>query len=243
LTAAQNAAIDRVVHVSSVSTIGGAAGPDQLLTENDFGKGLGTDLPYPNSKLRGERVALEFAAAGLPVVIASPTFFAGPGDVNLSSARTIVSFLRRQVWVGLTRGGIGYTDVRDVAAGLRAAMERGLPGRRYILGGVNLLLREYHALLAKLTGLRGPYLRVPPAAAQMLAVVGNVGYRLCGIKTYVNAGDVRLARHYWFYDYARARNELGLVCRSPEASLRDTLDWLEVRGLWTRTKIVAPAVN
>lgn len=231
LTAAERAGVRRVVHVSSVSTIGGTRDPRHPLNEDDFGMGEGTDLPYPASKLAGERVALEFAARGLTVVIVNPTFFCGPGDVHLSSARTIVSFVRRQVWVGLTRGGMGYTDVRDIAAGVFAAMQRGQPGRRYILGGTNLLLHEYHALLADLTGIRAPFLRVPPWAAQRLAILGNIGYRMLGIKTYVNAGDVQLARHYWFYDYTRCRNELGLAVRTPRESLRDTLEWLKQAGV------------
>jgi len=227
LSEARRQNVERVVHVSSVSTLGAAESFDRPLNESDFGKGRGTDIPYPRSKLLGERVALEFAGNGLSIVIANPTFFAGPFDLNLSSARTIVSFLRRQVWVGLTRGGMGFTDVRDVAAGLISAMDRGRSGERYILGGHNLRLHEYHAILEKLTGLRAPRIFVPPAVAVVLATIGSTGYRMLGIEPFVGPGDVRLARQYWVYDYSKAQNELGLHCRSPEESLRETLDWLK----------------
>lgn len=231
MTAAQRAGVERIVHVSSVSTIGATPDPTRPLTEEDFGKGLGLTIPYPQSKHRAECVALEFFSKGLPVVICNPTFFAGPGDLYLSSARTIVSFLRGQVWVGLTTGGMGYTDVRDIVSGLVAAMEKGAPGRRYILGGTNIRLREYHAILAKLTGIRAPRIRVPWPMAMPLAVVARAGYRCLGIETFVGIGDIRLAHHYWFYDYARSRTELGLHCRSPEESLRDALDWLHANKL------------
>lgn len=232
LTACREAGVERVVHVSSVSTIGAARDPDHPLSEKDFGQGLGTDLPYPRSKLAGERVALEFAEQGLPVVIANPTFIIGPNDPGYSSARTVISFVQRQTWIGLNRGGMGATDVRDVAAGLVLAMERGRPGERYIIGGHNVRLPEYHATLGRLTGLRPPRIRVHPHVAIPLARVGQLGYRLIGRRPFVGPGDVRLGRHWWFYDYRKAQQELGLECRSVEDSLRDTLTWLAEEGLY-----------
>ena len=226
MTAATEAGVEKIIHVSSVSTIGAVASPDRTLNEDDLGKGLGVDLPYPASKLEGERMALEFAARGLPVVVCNPTYMGGPGDVNLGSVHTAASFVRGQVWVGLTTGGFGYTDIRDAARGLRLAMEKGVAGRRYIIGGCNILLREYHNLLSKLTGRRPPRIRLTPWLAEPLAVVGRIYYRMLGWTPYVTRGDVRMGRHYWLYDYARARNELGFIPRPVEESLRDTLLWL-----------------
>lgn len=230
MEASLRAKVRRVVHVSSVSTIGATRDPECPLNEEDFGRGLGVDIAYPQSKLRGERVALEFAERGLDVVIANPTFFLGPGDRHFSSARTVLSFINGQVWVGLTTGGLGFTDVRDVAEGLVLAMRLGEPGQRYILGGHNLLLHEYHELLAQATGVRAPRLRLPAVLAQALAVVGVCGYRMLRIPTYVGVGDIRLARHYWLFDYTRARTKLGLVCRPPLETIRDTVAWLRQSG-------------
>jgi dihydroflavonol-4-reductase len=230
LEAAASSGVERVVHVSSVSTIGGSDRFDRVLRESDFGRGTGVDLPYPSSKRAGEEVALEFARRGLPVVIVNPTFFAGPGDRNLSSARTMVSFLKRQVWLGLTRGAVCYSDVRDVADGMIRAMERGRVGERYILGGHNLRLSEYHAILRRVTGVRQPLFRVPPPVAIACAHVVLPLYRLLGITTYVAPGDVRMGRNWWVYDYSKARDELGLVCRDPESSIRDAVAWLKGPG-------------
>ncbi|MGL4465659.1 MAG: NAD-dependent epimerase/dehydratase family protein, partial [Planctomycetia bacterium] len=81
LEEAKRAGVRRVVHTSTVGAIGGSSGPGHLLNEDDFGKGTGVDVPYPQTKYRAEKIALEFAAGGLDVVIASPTFFVGPDDV------------------------------------------------------------------------------------------------------------------------------------------------------------------
>src|SRR5690606_7307349 len=101
----------------SVSTIGATRDPNKPSNEKDFGKGEGVDVPYPKSKLAGERVALEFAKSGLPVVIVNPTFFAGPEDWNLSSALTVLSFMKRQAWVGFLpwRKGRPASDISSAA--------------------------------------------------------------------------------------------------------------------------------
>jgi len=237
LTAAKEAGVQKIVHVSSVSTIGAVPTADRTLNEDDFGEGLGVDLPYPASKLAGEQVALDFAANGLPVVIANPTYMGGPGDVNLGSVHTAASFVRGQVWVGLTTGGFGYTDIRDAARGLQLAMEKGVSGRRYIIGGTNILLREYHELLGKLTNRRAPRFRLPPSLAEPLAVVGRFYYRMLGLKPYVTRGDVRMGRHYWLFDYTRAKSELGFTPRPVEESLRDTLLWLGESGVVPMKKV------
>lgn len=238
LTAAQAAGVERVVHVSSVSTLGAAVDMDHPLSEADFGRGLGLDLPYPQSKYQGECVALEFARHGLDVVIANPTFIVGPGDRHLGSARTIVSFVRRQLWVGLDRGGLGMTDVRDVAEGVVRVMERGRTGERYILGGENFSLRQYHRLLGELTGQWPSPLRVPPWLAVPLSIAGRALYAAVGIKTYVAPGDIRMGRHYWVYDYTRARTDLDLHPRPARESLADTLEWLAATGVLRRDLVV-----
>ncbi len=179
---------------------------------------------------------LEYVKQGVPAAIVNPTFFAGPGDKYLSSARTIVSFLLGQVWVGLNRGGMGYTDVRDIVAGMTLAMAKGRIGERYILGGTNLKLVEYHNLLAEVTKRRPPPLRLPPSWASPLSVLGKYYYRyIWGLPVYVAPGDIRLAQNYWMYHYTKAETELGLKVRSPRESLIEAVDWLlspEGRTAW-----------
>lgn len=234
LSAAKKAGVQRVVHVSSVSTIGAAMDFEHPLAEDDFGTGRGLDIPYPQSKYRGEKVALRHAREGLDVVIANPTFFCGPADWNLSSARMILSFCYGQQWFGLATGGMGFSDGRDVANGLIAAMERGKAGRRYILGGTNLRLRQFHEILSAHTGRPVPRWQISSKMAMCLVPFGRAFYRLTGRTPRIGFGDVRMGREYWVYRYDRARDELGLSFRSPEETLRDTLAWLESAGHWRR---------
>ena len=96
--------------------------------------------PYCRSKLRAENEAMARARAGRPVVVANPTMPVGPGDRGLSPpTRLIRDFCRGRLPARMDCT-LNLIDVRDVAEGLIRTMERGRPGRRYLLGGENLTL-------------------------------------------------------------------------------------------------------
>src|SRR3954452_20972996 len=56
---------------------------------------------------------------------------------------------------------LNLIDVRDVAEGLIRVMDRGAPGRRYLLGGENLPLLGLRETLSELPGAAVPRWRVP----------------------------------------------------------------------------------
>src|SRR5262249_44467332 len=87
---------------------------------------------YKRSKFLAERVAEEWAARGLRVVIVNPSAPVGERDVKpTATGRTILDFMcgRMPAYVDT---GLNLVDVRDVAAGHVLAMERGRTGEKYI---------------------------------------------------------------------------------------------------------------
>ncbi len=129
--------------------------------------------------------------------------------------------------------------MRDVALGHVLAMDRGQPGRRYILGGWNVTLREFYRLLEQITRIPAPNLRLPPAVAYAVATLTRWAASYRGKKPVITHGDVDNARLYWFYDFSRAREELGLSCRPLIETLRDTVAWLRAELLDGKSRIKA----
>jgi len=85
-----------------------------------------------------------------------PTEPIGPRDWKPTpTGRMVVDVMRGRMWATLA-GGINVVDVRDVATAHVEALERGRPGERYLVGGVNLSLRDLFALIAR------PARRTPP---------------------------------------------------------------------------------
>ena len=78
------------------------------------------------------------------------------------------------------------------------ALEHGRPGERYLLGGVDLTMRELFAAVARLAGRPRPRLAVPYAAIRAGAALGLV-----------NRNEAILARTPAYFSWAKAARELG----------------------------------
>ncbi len=161
----------RVVHTSSVAAIGVRHGgvADETY-QSPYAKLVGV---YKKSKFLGERVAREAAAAGQDVVIVNPSTPIGPWDVKPTPTGEIVLRFARGAMPAYVDTGLNLIDVRDCAAGHRLAYERGVAGERYILGNLNLALREIFVRLAKITQRSVPRFRVPQAVPLAYAAVGE----------------------------------------------------------------------
>ena len=97
---------------------------------------------YTRSKALAEERALEAAASGFPVVVGTPTMPIGPHDHGLTPPSAMLRhFLNSRIQLYLDFI-VNLVDVRDVAAGLILAMERGRVGQRYVLGGESIRLRR-----------------------------------------------------------------------------------------------------
>jgi dihydroflavonol-4-reductase len=150
LDAALAAGAERVLHTSTESILTRARGRGPIAEDVEIALGDAVG-PYCRSKLRAENEAIARARAGHPVVVANPTMPVGPGDRGLSPpSRLIRDFCRGRLPARMDCT-LNLIDVRDVAEGLIRTMERGIPGRRYLLGGESLTGRPPKATV---TGVR-----------------------------------------------------------------------------------------
>lgn len=227
--AAAGAADVPMVHTSSVATIGTpvGGGPGDEDTPLDEAKVIGA---YKRSKLASERLALAAAASGQHVVVVNPTAPVGPGDhAPTPTGRIVVDFLAGRI-PAYVDTGLNVADVRDVAAGHRLALERGTSGRRYILGGEDMTLREILRVLAGLSGRRAPRVRIPHAVAIAVAAVDEaVEGGVLRREPVAPLDGARMARTPMFADGGRARRELGVPCSPARLALADAVDWFRAR--------------
>ncbi|MET0594370.1 MAG: NAD-dependent epimerase/dehydratase family protein, partial [Polyangiaceae bacterium] len=160
LLAAKARGLSKIVVTSSTTAVGATREPIEM--DESFPFNRENSAPYVEAKRAGENVALEMAAAGLPVVVVNPATILGPGDYKPTpSGDLVLTFLRWNMPFGFpyTPGGFAVVDVDDVVNGHIGAMERGRIGERYILGGTNATVEQVLTTLAEITGLRGPGLK------------------------------------------------------------------------------------
>ena len=163
LEAAQKAGVRRVVHTSTEAILQSRKGSAdrKLLDETIQPPEAAMCGAYCVAKLRAERVAVEGARQGIPVVIVNPSAPIGPGDPHLTPpTRMLLGYLNGD-FPGYLETVLNLVDVRDVALGHLRAAERGQTGERYLLGHTNIAMEELLNLLAQLTGLSMPRFRVP----------------------------------------------------------------------------------
>src|SRR3954453_18548242 len=169
LDAARKNGIRRVVYTSSVATIGFSN--DGSEADEDSRVALADMIGhYKRSKFMAEQVALEAGRNGLHVVTVNPTTPVGEQDVKPTpTGRIVLDFLKRK-FPAYVETGLNLVDVRECARGHLAALEKGKPGDRYILGGENLSLKQILDKLAAITGLPSPRVKLPYAVALAFGV-------------------------------------------------------------------------
>ena len=203
--------VRRLVHTSTCGTCGPVEG--RPATEEDSPPEWELAVPYKRTKLEAERIVLDAARDGLDAVVVNPTTPVGDGDRFPTPTGRMIEGVATGRYRGYVDSGVNVVDVRDVARGHLLAFESGGTGQRYLLGGVDLALRELFGAIADLAGRRRPRLRVPYRAAQALARSGVA-----------NQEEVALARLPMYYSWAKAERELGYRPGPVEPALRRAVD-------------------
>jgi dihydroflavonol-4-reductase len=230
LEAARAAGVRRVVHTSSVGTIGfrtngHPADEDSPVSLADM---IGT---YKRSKFMSEQAAMEAARGGLDVVIVNPTTPVGEQDIKPTpTGRVIVDFLKLK-FPAYVETGLNLVDVRECARGHVAAAEKGRSGERYILGGEDLTLKQILDRLAAITGLPSPKVKLPYVVALAAGAVDTLFTGvLLGREPRVTLDSVRMGRKKMFASAAKAERELGWKIVPVDDALRRAVEWFRTHG-------------
>ena len=235
LEAAAAAGCARIVYTSTVGCIGLPDPRANPVIPTDEATPVAESQmrnPYKLSKWRAERVALELANRGLPIVIVNPSTPIGPRDVKPTpTGKVIVDFLNRRMPAYLETG-LNWVHVRDVAAGHILAAEKGRLGERYILGHAqgNWSMQAAFAALEAATGVRAPRHRIPYGVAFAAACVDETLSRFTGKPPRAPLAGVRMARYKMFFNPAKAIRELGLPQTPPSEALADAARWFQENG-------------
>jgi dihydroflavonol-4-reductase len=217
--AAEN--VPRVVVTGSVAAIGPA--PDGEVAEEHHVY-RGGDGAYADAKHEGEAEAFAAGARlGVEVVSVDPSYVLGvpvdrsqPGE---TSTRIVANYLLGRL-PAVVDGGTNIVDVEDVAAGHLLAADKGVPGERYILGGVNMGWVELIDRIAMISGVHRPIVVLPVEAAAVARATAAAG-----VPSPIAPEGVMLMAENWRASSRKARKQLGYKTRPVDKTLRDTIDW------------------
>ncbi len=238
LEALTEAKVARVVVAGTSGTIGVSDDAKAMATEDTPTPDVIMRWPYYRSKHFAEKVALEHE--GIDVVVVNPSLLLGPGDLKGSSTEDVRTFLERKLPF-TPAGGVAFVDARDAATAFVLAMEKGTPGRRYLINAANMTVQSFFGRLERISGVKAPPVRLPrtsPTLAGLSADLLGRAAKALSMAAPLDRISAEMSQFYWYCDAGRAQSELGWTHRDPTDTLHDTIADLEDRGVvWSRRPV------
>ncbi len=229
IQAAQVTKIKRILYVSCFATLGFPTG-DGLADESASFPADGEKSGFVRSKMAMEEEILELRHKGMDVLAVVPTATFGPGDVGPNSGRLLQVVGGRKLFVGV-KGPANLVDARDVAQGVRLALEKGKTGERYILGGENTTWQHVIEQLSHRLAAKPPKVKVSFGLAKKFADFNEFLVKLRKkddaniLRSRLDAMD--FCQHV---DDGKARRDLNYTSRPLEETLADTVNWFKLNG-------------
>ena len=211
-----------LIHTSTANTI--VTGSSEHPSDENAPFGPPYDKsPYAISKKAGEDALLEYGATHpeLRLVIVNPGFMLGAYDSKPSSGQMVLLGWKKPL-IFVTRGAKSILHVRDAAAAISNALEKG--SGRYLRTGECIKLKDYYRLQAKVCGYRQLCIEFPNWIVDRVGRIGHI-LGLIGIHNDIYPHNVRQLEYEEWYTCARARRELGYTLTPVEDAIRDFVKW------------------
>lgn len=228
LEAALQCGVRKVVFTSTGGTYGTSNG--KPITE-DLVRSIDFFNAYESSKFIAEEKVLQYVRKGLDAVIVHPTRVYGPGIWTESNA--VSQLVKRYItgdWHiipgnGRAIGNFSYID--DVVDGHLLAMDRGVAGEKYILGGENLDFNAFFHLLKRLSEKSYLLVHVPMPLIMLYGQQEEILAKWFGKEPLVTSGWTIKYKLNAAFSSEKAIRQLGYRITPIEAGLVRTLQWLQ----------------
>ncbi|XP_072991225.1 uncharacterized protein [Typha latifolia] len=186
---------------------------------------------YEKSKVLADKIALQAATNGVPIVLVYPGVIYGPGKLT---AGNVLARILIERFNGRLPGHIGdgndrtsFSHIEDVVAGHIAAMHKGRVGERYLLTGENASFTQIFDMAAVITKTKRPMFHIPLWVIEIYGWISVFFSRITGKLPLISYPTVRVMSHQWSYSCDKAKNELGYSPRSLNEGLTEILSWLK----------------
>ncbi len=229
LSAARQCGVRRFIHTSSVAALGvpeRAAESNEILPimdESHAWNYIAEEWPYGYAKHRAEEEVRRSTVDGFNTIILNPASVFGAGDKNLASS-AIVMHMARGRRPPIPPGGLNVIHIDDVVAGHIGALEHGVSGERYILGGENITFEQLLTTVAEVVGAPRPRWHMPGWALRYLSSPAELLGRIMGIP--LRGHMLRLAGLHFYYDSRKAQRELLVPApQTHRSAIEDAHAW------------------
>lgn len=219
--------VEKLVYVSSTGTV--AELPHgQLMREPekfDLDKIVGY---YGKTKAMATQLVFDAVKEkGLKACIVYPTGICGPNDYAGGPVSTFIEqYCNGGNKVGFP-GSFNSVDVRDLAAGTIAAVDRGKIGEGYILGNDVVWMKDMFAHISHASGVKMAKIILPMPLTRIIVKVSETIGKLTNKDPLITELMLYNLVRNNAYDSSKAKRELGYRTRPFAETIYDEVEWLK----------------
>jgi dihydroflavonol-4-reductase len=230
IIAATRANVEKIIYTSSVATLGinKDGTPSDETTPVTLEDMIGH---YKRSKYLAEQEVHKLVKGmSSPVVIVNPSTPVGPRDIKPTPTGRIVLDTIRHRMPAYVDTGLNIVHVDDVAKGHLLALEKGIIGERYILGGDNMSLAKILECICLDQGMKPPTIRLPHNVVMPIAWIMERIASVTHKEPRATVESVRMSKKMMFFTSDKAKYKLGYEARPGVEGLEDAIAWFNAEN-------------
>ncbi|MEO6456510.1 MAG: NAD-dependent epimerase/dehydratase family protein [Ginsengibacter sp.] len=215
-----NAGVKKMLHVSSVASLG-SANEGENITEDSAWTEKHNNSFYGRSKFLAEMEVWRGIGEGLQAVIVNPSTILGGADWNRSSSKIFKTAFEEFPWY--SQGITGFVDVRDVVKAMILLMDSEITNQRFILSAENISYKQIFTDIANGFGKKAPHKKVTPFIAGMVWRMEALKSFITGKEHLLNKETAHKALNKSYYDNSKIKKNLhGFSFRPIKETINDT---------------------
>jgi dihydroflavonol-4-reductase len=220
--------VKRFVYTSSISAFGHH--PGECITEQTVSNALTCGMQYHKTKFLAENIVKDAVKKGLNAVILNPCNVIGPYDTNNWTKHFI-----RPIYHGrlpaVPPGTAMWSHVKDIVDAHVSAVDKGVPGENYLLGGTEARFLDIVNEIERLLG-KAETRRVQPVwLLRLIVVVLFLKSKIDGKEPMLTPEKYNRAVSRIHCDYSKASAQLGYRTSPLRVMIEDLFAWLENENL------------
>jgi dihydroflavonol-4-reductase len=219
----------KLLYLSSVVTVG--ASFEAKAIDEDFHYNLSQfDLGYFETKRAAEKLVVDAVKDNnLEAYIVNPSTIYGAGDASKGSRKTQIKVAQGN-FNFYPPGGVNVVYVNDVIRAIHQCLNKGVPGRRYIICGDNMTIKELFSKIAHVANVPPPSIALPKILLKALGYFGDL-LRLFGSETSLSSETAITSSLYHWFSCQRAQDELGFKPTNANVAINESISWMKENGL------------
>lgn len=222
LDEALKAGIKKFVHISSVAAIGYGENNEAINEEHPY-NWKKHNICYMETKHQAEEEVFKAIQKGLNATIVNPANVWGAGDYR--GRRTSVVNAVKYGLPFYVNSGTNFVDVDAVCEATINAIEHGKCGKRYILGGENLTIKEFLNTIATEVSSRKPFIELPKILIVLFSYLQEMLGLITNISPKPSASQLCFFGRKIYYDSSLATKELNMPFIPFKTCIKKTIDF------------------